>query len=59
MIYGMGAKALGEQLEVEEENAAVFMESFKNAYPGTVSQWHGILFAVIKYGHFSIVLVRA
>lgn len=34
MIYGMGAKALGEQLEVEEEDAAVFMDSFKNAYPG-------------------------
>jgi len=30
----MGAKALGEQLEVEEEQAAVFMDSFKNAYPG-------------------------
>jgi len=34
IIYGMGAKALGEQLEVEEEQAAVFMDSFKNAYPG-------------------------
>ncbi|XP_069676367.1 DNA polymerase theta-like [Periplaneta americana] len=34
MIYGMGAKALGEQLEVEEEDAAVFMDTFKNAYPG-------------------------
>jgi hypothetical protein len=35
----MGAKALGEQLEVEEESAAVFMDSFKNAYPGTGSHW--------------------
>ncbi|PNF33561.1 hypothetical protein B7P43_G17150, partial [Cryptotermes secundus] len=34
MIYGMGAKALGEQLQVEEREAAVFMDSFKNAYPG-------------------------
>jgi DNA polymerase theta len=37
MIYGMGSKALGEQLEVGEEDASVFMDSFKNAYPGTVS----------------------
>ena len=34
IIYGMGAKALGEQLEVEEEHAAIFMDLFKNAYPG-------------------------
>jgi DNA polymerase theta len=42
MIYGMGAKALGEQLEVEEEDAAVFVDSFKNSYPGTRSQWYDI-----------------
>jgi DNA polymerase theta len=43
MIYGMGAKALGEQLEVEEKEAAVFMDSFKNAYPGMNSQWHDVI----------------
>ncbi|XP_052808033.1 DNA polymerase theta-like [Mya arenaria] len=33
MIYGIGAKALGEQLEVEENDAAVFIETFKARYP--------------------------
>jgi len=42
LIYGMGAKALGEQLEVEEEQAAVFMDSFKNAYPGISSLWYDL-----------------
>jgi len=37
IIYGMGTKALGEQLEVEEEQAAVFMDSFKSAFPGISS----------------------
>lgn len=48
MIYGMGTKALGDQLEVEEEDASVFMDSFRNAYPGIFSYWHDVLFAVTK-----------
>jgi DNA polymerase I-like protein with 3'-5' exonuclease and polymerase domains len=57
MIYGMGAKALGEQLEVGEEDASVFMDSFKNAYPGTVSHQYNVFFAEIKYGQLSFVLL--
>nr|CAD7449711.1 unnamed protein product [Timema bartmani] len=34
MIYGMGARALAEQLEVEESVAVSFMTSFNEAYPG-------------------------
>ena len=33
MIYGIGAKALGDQLGVPEEEAARFMDSFKSKYP--------------------------
>ena len=33
MIYGIGAKALGVQLGVPEEEAARFMDSFKSKYP--------------------------
>lgn len=33
MIYGIGAKALGNQLGVSEEEAARFMDSFKSKYP--------------------------
>ena len=36
MVYGIGAKALGEQLGVDEDEAAVFTETFKAKYPGTV-----------------------
>lgn len=34
IIYGMGIKALSEQLGSSEEEAAEFMISFKNTYPG-------------------------
>ena len=34
MLYGIGAKALGEQIGVEENDATVFMESFKAKYAG-------------------------
>ncbi|KAK2169549.1 hypothetical protein LSH36_9g16022 [Paralvinella palmiformis] len=34
MIYGIGPKALGEQIGLDEEDAAVFMESFKSKYSG-------------------------
>lgn len=33
MIYGIGPKALSEQLGIQEEDAAQFMESFKSKYP--------------------------
>lgn len=33
IIYGMGAKTLSEQLEVDEEVAVDFMESFHQKYP--------------------------
>ncbi|XP_071114847.1 DNA polymerase theta-like [Haliotis cracherodii] len=34
MLYGIGPRALGEQLGVEENDASVFMETFKAKYPG-------------------------
>ena len=34
MLYGIGAKALGEQIGVDENDATVFMESFKAKYTG-------------------------
>lgn len=35
IIYGMGAKSLGEQMGVEEHDAACYIESFKARYKGT------------------------
>ena len=34
MIYGIGTSSLAEQLDVVEEEAAVFISDFKSAYPG-------------------------
>ncbi|KAM8880408.1 DNA polymerase theta isoform 2-T2 [Spinachia spinachia] len=34
IIYGMGAKSLGEQMGVKEEDAACYIESFKARYKG-------------------------
>ncbi|KAL8575274.1 hypothetical protein ACOMHN_001819 [Nucella lapillus] len=37
MLYGIGPRALGEQIGVDENDAAVFMESFKAKYTGVRS----------------------
>ncbi|CAG5132586.1 unnamed protein product [Candidula unifasciata] len=34
MLYGIGPKALGEQLGMDENDADAFMETFKSRYPG-------------------------
>ncbi|XP_063812911.1 DNA polymerase theta isoform X2 [Pseudophryne corroboree] len=34
IIYGMGAKSLGEQMGIEENDAACYIESFKARYTG-------------------------
>ena len=33
MVYGIGAKALSEQLKIQQEDAAQFMDTFKSKYP--------------------------
>lgn len=34
IIYGIGSKALSQQLKIGVEEASTFMENFKNTYPG-------------------------
>lgn len=34
IIYGIGSKGLAQQLKIDLEEAATFMEDFKNTYPG-------------------------
>ncbi|XP_005345015.1 DNA polymerase theta [Microtus ochrogaster] len=34
IIYGMGAKSLGEQMGIQENDAACYIESFKSRYTG-------------------------
>lgn len=35
IIYGMGAKTLGEQMDIDEIDAASYIDSFKSRYSGT------------------------
>ena len=51
IVYGMGAKALSQQLEVEEESAAEFMSSFKNSYPKVQSFIDDVLDGCRKSGY--------
>lgn len=51
IIYGMGAKSLGEQMGVEEEDAACYIESFKSRYRG-VLLWESFpSFYLLVYTH--------
>ena len=56
MIYGIGAKALGEQLGVEENDASIFIETFKARYTG-------VLYAILlfnflwKYNYLNVITV--
>lgn len=36
IIYGMGAKSLGEQMGIDENDAACYIETFKSRYTGKV-----------------------
>lgn len=34
IIYGMGAKSLGEQMGIDENDAVCYIETFKSRYTG-------------------------
>ncbi|KAG7483905.1 hypothetical protein MATL_G00043240 [Megalops atlanticus] len=44
IIYGMGAKSLGEQMGIDENDAACYIETFKSRYTGI----HGFLRETVK-----------
>lgn len=41
IIYGIGARTLSHNLRIEEKDAVVLLEDFKNKYPGN---FHTIFF---------------
>ncbi|XP_078659196.1 DNA polymerase theta-like [Branchiostoma floridae x Branchiostoma belcheri] len=51
MIYGIGAKALGEQLGVDEEEGACFIETFKSKYTGMRRYLHTTVEQCKKAGY--------
>ncbi|XP_023215644.1 DNA polymerase theta-like [Centruroides sculpturatus] len=50
MIYGIGIKALSDQLDMEEEKASSFMETFKATYPGIKKYTESVVNACRKHG---------
>jgi len=46
MIYGIGALALGEQLAVSEDEASMFMESFKTKFTGNAHNDSGLSYSL-------------
>lgn len=53
MIYGIGTASLGDQLGVVEEEASVFLHSFKSAYPGVKKFMDTTLTACKRVGFVS------
>ncbi|XP_049575679.1 DNA polymerase theta isoform X1 [Syngnathus scovelli] len=58
IIYGMGAKSLGEQMDVEENDAACYIESFKARYKGINSFLKETVKKCIKDGYVQTLMGR-
>ena len=58
MVYGIGAKALGEQMGVSEDKAFGFMESFKSKYPQVKKFISNTIDQCRETGHIVTILGR-
>uniref|UniRef100_A0A673C1M8 DNA polymerase theta n=1 Tax=Sphaeramia orbicularis TaxID=375764 RepID=A0A673C1M8_9TELE len=58
IIYGMGAKSLGEQMGVEENDAACYIESFKARYKGISAFLKETVKNCIKKGYVQTLMGR-
>ncbi|XP_062341223.1 DNA polymerase theta-like isoform X2 [Osmerus eperlanus] len=58
IIYGMGAKSLGEQMGVDENDAACYIESFKARYTGIQSFLRDTVKSCVKKGYVQTLLGR-
>ncbi|KAM6940638.1 DNA polymerase theta [Xenentodon cancila] len=58
IIYGMGAKSLGEQMGVEENDAACYIESFKSRYKGINSFLKQTVKNCVKNGYVQTLMGR-
>uniref|UniRef100_UPI003AAA2B9C DNA polymerase theta n=1 Tax=Centroberyx gerrardi TaxID=166262 RepID=UPI003AAA2B9C len=58
IIYGMGAKSLGEQMGVEENDAACYIESFKARYRGIHAFLRETVKSCVKKGYVQTLLGR-
>uniref|UniRef100_UPI0037E73ECB DNA polymerase theta n=1 Tax=Semicossyphus pulcher TaxID=241346 RepID=UPI0037E73ECB len=58
IIYGMGAKSLGEQMGVEENDAACYIESFKARYKGINAFLRETVKNCVKNGYVQTLMGR-
>lgn len=58
MIYGMGVKALAENLCISEPEAQEFLESFMSAYPGIYKWLNDVLEEAHRNGYVTTLLGR-
>ncbi|XP_042340201.1 DNA polymerase theta [Plectropomus leopardus] len=58
IIYGMGAKSLGEQMGVEENDAACYIESFKARYKGINAFLRDTVKNCVKNGYVQTLMGR-
>uniref|UniRef100_A0AAZ3SGX1 DNA-directed DNA polymerase n=1 Tax=Oncorhynchus tshawytscha TaxID=74940 RepID=A0AAZ3SGX1_ONCTS len=58
IIYGMGAKSLGEQMGIEEDDAGAYIESFKDRYTGVHRFLKETVCSCVKKGFVQTLLGR-
>ncbi|KAL0994987.1 hypothetical protein UPYG_G00130300 [Umbra pygmaea] len=58
IIYGMGAKSLGDQMGIEENDAAAYIESFKDRYTGIHRFLKDTVRSCVKKGYVQTYLGR-
>ncbi|XP_059178781.1 DNA polymerase theta-like [Physella acuta] len=58
MLYGIGTKALAEQLQVNEKDAGVFMDTFKSRYPGVRKYLRNAVDLCLKNGYVKTIFNR-
>ncbi|KAK9955417.1 hypothetical protein ABG768_015297 [Culter alburnus] len=58
IIYGMGAKSLGEQMGIEENDAACYIETFKSRYTGIQNFLRETVQKCVKNGYVKTLLGR-
>lgn len=58
MIYGMGVRALGEQLGVEEDEARTLLDQFQSSFPGVQKFARAMVEAVRSTNYVTTLLGR-
>lgn len=58
IIYGMGAKSLGEQMGIKENDAACYIDSFKSRYTGRWTSRVKYLLDAILFNYLAVLIEK-